>query len=408
MPQKLKSGARVSGRNRLRRGLAVVEIATALILLAGAGLLIKSFYRLIDIDPGFRSDHVLTFEVSLPEIRYPKAQQNSDFFRDFVERLKQHGEVQSAAAIFGLPLSNGYNAHTSFELTGKPAPVEEPHGGLRVITPEYFQTMRIPILSGRNLQSSDQHDSDKVLIISESAAKLWFPNENPLGQKIRIHVGLMESETGPRTIIGVVHDVRFDGLDISPQPDLYIPHTQQPLNAMMMTVRTSGDPINIVPVVREELRRIDPNLPLSSVETMDEVIGESISQRKFTMFLLSAFAGIGLFLAALGTYGVLAFQVVQRTQEIGIRIALGAAKKDVLRLVLQEGLFLAVTGTLIGILGVLGTSRFLKSLLFNVSTVDAGTFGSVVILLAAVAMFACYIPALRATKVDPITTLHYE
>jgi len=409
MPKKLKSGVRISSRNRIRRGLAIAEIATALILLAGAGLLIKSFYRLTEVDPGFRSQNILTFEVSLPDSAYPQPHQSAEFYEEFIRRLSAHPEVRSAGAVFGLPLTDGFNAHSSFEILGKPASsAEESGAGLRIVTSQYFQTMGIPILSGRNFQSSDTNESGDVVIISESAAKLYFADKNPLGQQIRIHVSLLDRKSGPCTIVGIVRNVHFEGLDEAPQPDLYLPHSQQPLGMMVMAVRTVSDPLKFVPTVREELRAIDPNLPLSGIQTMEDIVGNSISQRKFTMLLLAAFAGIGLFLAALGTYGVLAFQVVQRTQEIGIRMALGAAKKDVLRLVLQEGLFLAVAGTLIGFLGVLGTSRFLQSLLFGVSTLDASTVGAVVILLAAVAMFACYLPALRATKVDPITTLHYE
>ncbi len=408
MPQKLKSGVRVAGNNRVRRGLAIVEIATALILLSGAGLLIKSFYKLMQVDPGFRAEGVLSFEVSLPDATYSKPHQASTFYSDFINRLKTHGEVRSAGAVFGLPLTQGFNAGTSFALIGKPAPKDEPSAGLRVITPEYFQTMGIPVLSGRNFLDSDTNQSGDVVIISESAVKNYYPNENPIGQKIDIHVNLVERESQERTIIGVVGNVRFGGLETNPGPDLYIPHSQQQLNAMMVVVRTSGDPQNLAPVVREELRKMDSNLPVSRMQTMEEVVGDSLGQRKFTMFLLAAFAGVGLFLAALGTYGVLSFQVVQRTQEIGIRMALGARRRDVLKLVLQEGLFLAVAGTLIGFVGVLGTTRFLESLVYGISTLDGATFASVMILLSAVALLACYLPALRATKVDPITTLHYE
>jgi putative ABC transport system permease protein len=206
----------------------------------------------------------------------------------------------------------------------------------------------------------------------------------------------------------VARDVHFQGLDVAPEADLYIPQSQQPIGSMVVVVQTKTKPENAIAVVRNEVQSLDPNLPVSDVQTMDQIVGDSMTQRKFTMLLLTAFAMVGLFLAALGTYGVLAFQVVQRRQEIGIRMALGAAKKDVLKMVLREGLTLAVVGTLIGFAGVLGTSKFLQSLLYGVSTTDASTFGVVVIVIAAVAMFACYVPALRATKVDPITTLRYE
>jgi putative ABC transport system permease protein len=408
MPQKLKSGVRVAGRNRVRRGLAIVEIATALILLAGAGLLIKSFYKLMQVDPGFRAKGVLSFEVSLPDATYSKPHQISRFYDDFIDRLKAHGEVRSGAAVFGLPLTQGYNASSSFVIAGKPAPQDEPTAGLRVITPEYFQTMGIPLINGRQFLKSDTDESGDVVIISQSAAENYFRNEDPIGQKIDIGVNLVERESQARTIVGVVGNVRFGGLETNPEPDMYIPHSQQPINAMTVVIRTSADSQNLGPIVREELRKMDSNLPVSNMQTMEEVIGDSLGQRKFTMFLLVAFAGVGLFLAALGTYGVLSFQVVQRTQEIGIRMALGARRSDVLKLVLQEGLFLAVAGTLIGFLGVLGTTRFLESLVYGISTLDGATFASVVILLSFVALLACYLPARRATKVDPITTLHYE
>jgi putative ABC transport system permease protein len=409
MPHKLKSGVRVAGRNRVRRGLAVVEIATALILLAGAGLLIKSFYKLTRIDPGFRAEGLLSFEVALPDASYSKPHQVSAFYSDFINRLKNHSEVRSAAAVFGLPMTEGYSAASSFELTGKPEPRDEPKAGLRVVTPEYFKTMGIALLRGRTFSEGDTEESGDIVILSESAAKAYWPNEDPIGQQLRIHVSLVDRKSKPRTIVGIVKDVHFEGLETHPEPEVYIPHTQQPLNAMMMVVRSAGElPQNLPSIVRTELRNLDANLPVSNLKTMEEVVGESLGQRKFTMFLLSAFAAVGLFLAALGTYGVLSFQVVQRTQEIGIRLALGARKRDVLRLVLQEGLFLAVAGTLIGFAGVLATTRFLESLVFGISTLDFSTFGSVVVVLASVAILACYLPAWRATKVDPIVTLRYE
>jgi putative ABC transport system permease protein len=305
-------------------------------------------------------------------------------------------------------MTDGYTAASSFELTGRAQPREEPRAGLRVITPEYFQTMGIPLISGRVFSESDTDTSGDVVILSESAAKGYWPNENPIGQKMRIHVGLVERESRPRTIVGIVNDVRFENLETRPQPDVYIPHTQQQLNAMMMVVHGTRGAENLPAIVRSELRKRDANIPLSNIKTMQEVLGESLGQRKFTMFLLGAFAAVGLFLAAIGTYGVLAFQVVQRTQEIGIRLALGARKTDVLKLVLHEGLILAVSGTLIGLAGVLATTRFLESLVFGISTLDLSTFGAVVAVLGAVALFACYLPALRATKVDPIVTLRYE
>ena len=408
MPQKLKSGVRVAGRNRVRRGLAIVEIATALILLAGAGLLIKSFYKITGINPGFHTDGVLSFELSLPENAYAKPHQVSSFYSDLLTRLKTHSEIRSSAAVFGLPMTDGYAAYTSFELTGRPESKNEPIGGLRVATPQYFQTLGIPVKQGRDFIASDTDTSGDVVIISETAAKTYWPNENPIGQQLRIHVGLVERESKPRTIVGIVGDVHFEGLEKGPEPDLYIPHTQQQLNAMMVVVRTDGRVENLTSIIRAELKKMDANLPVSNMRSMEDVVGGSLGQRRFTMFLLSAFAAVGLFLAALGTYGVLSFQVVQRTQEIGIRLALGAKKRDVLRLVMQEGLFLAVAGTLIGLAGVLATTRFLESLVFNVSTLDVTTFGSVVFVLASVALLACYLPAWRATKVDPIVTLRYE
>jgi putative ABC transport system permease protein len=408
MPQKLKSGTRIAGRNRIRRGLAIVEIATALVLLAGAGLLLKSFYRLIQVDPGFRTEGVLSFELSLPQTSYGKPHQVTAFYSDFLQRLKSFPEVTSSAAVFGLPMTKGYTAHTSFELTGKPELANEPRAGLRVVTPQYFQTMSIPIVNGRDFSESDTDTSGDVVIISEAAARTYWPNENPIGQKLRIHVGLVERKSTPRTIVGIVGDVHFEGLETGTKPDLYIPHAQQQLEDMMVIVRSSGDLKKIPTFIREELRRMNPNLPISNMKTMEEVVGGSLGERKFTMFLLSAFAMVGLFLAALGTYGVLSFQVVQRTQEIGVRLALGAKRSDVLRLILREGLFLAVSGTLIGLLGVLATNRFLESLIYGISTFDLATFVSVIFVIGSVALLACYLPALRATKVDPIVTLRYE
>jgi putative ABC transport system permease protein len=408
MPQKLKSGTRVAGRNRIRRSLAVMEIATALVLLAGAGLLIKSFYRITQIDPGFRTDGALSFELSLPATTYAKPHEVSTFYSEFMHGLRSYPNVQAVSAVFGLPMTKGYNARTSFERTGKPTPADEPSAGLRVITTEYFKAMGIPLVKGRAFSESDTDSSGDVVILSEAAARSYWPNEDPIGQQLRIHVSLVERESKPRTVVGVVGDVHMQDLETPSAPDLYIPHTQHQLNAMMVVVRTTGNDAAVPALIRTELQKLDPNLPVSNLKTMEEVVGGSLGQRKFTMFLLAMFAAVGLFLAALGTYGVLSFQVVQRTQEIGIRLALGAKQLDVLKLVLKEGLFLAVTGTFLGLIGVLATTRFLKSLVFGISTVDAATFVSVVFLLTFVALIACYLPARRATRVDPIQTLRYE
>ncbi len=403
-----RAGMRITSRNRLRKALAVMEIALAIILLTGAVLLIKSFSRLMQIDPGFRSGGVLAFEVSLPDARYSELHQSSSFFAELNNRLRIVPGVKTSAAVFGLPLSRGFAAATSFNVIGKPETDNEPVAGLRVITPHYLEAMRIPLKAGRSFNERDTNESGDVVIVSEAAAKTYWPGENAIGRQLRIHVGLVERVSKPRTIVGIVKDVRFEGFEIPPQPDLYIPHTQQPLNSMMVVVRTSGNTESLYPIIRQELRKMDSDLPLSNVKSMEDIVSGALSQRKFTMLLLSSFAVLGLFLAGLGTYGVLSFRVVQQKEEIGIRMALGAQKGDVVKLVLKEGATIAATGSILGIVAFFAVARFLRSLLYEVSSVDPYALLTVVTLLSAVALLACYLPAYRASKLDPLSTIRYE
>ena len=398
----------VRGGRKLRSAFVIGEIAVALILLTGAGLLIKSFSRLIQVNPGFDAERVLTFDLTVPDSKYHKEHQISSFYQQLMERLSARADVQTAGAVFGLPLSDGPSAASYLDLIGKPAQSEEPSAGLRVATPDYFRAMGIPLRQGRFFQTHDTADSAGIVIISESAARRYWPNENPVGQMLRIQATLVDQKSQPREIVGIVGDVRYNGLDSDAAPEVYIPHSQQAVSEMMVVVRAKGDPAKLISVVQGEVRSLDPDLPIGNLQTMTDVVGASISQRRFTMLLLSAFAAMALLLAAIGIYGVLSYAVVQRTSELGVRMALGAQHRDLLRLILQDGMGITLAGSCIGVAGALAITRVLSGLLVGVKPADAATFAIVVAAFGVVSLLACYVPARRAMQLDPITALRYE
>jgi putative ABC transport system permease protein len=398
-----KDGAGGIRGGRLRSGLVIAEMALALMLLIGGGLLMKSFLRLRQVDPGFNPDQVLTVRLFLNRTHYPDAGQILSFYTPLLERLKTLPGVQSVGATSTLPLS-GNNTDVSFSIEGRPQPPpdQEPVAWYSSVSPDYFRTMQMRLLKGRVFTDHDDEKSGNVVIISETMVRRYWPNEEPLGKRIG---------SGPdrwREIVGVVKDVKHFGLDADTPPSMYIPVRQQPARGMTVTIRTSAEPLSVTSALRREVWASDRNLAVAQVRTMDDLMSSSITQQRFTFLLLGCFAGVALVLAAIGTYGVMSYAVTQRTHEIGIRLALGARRTNVLGLVIRSGMRLALAGAALGLAGAFALTRLMSSLLFGVTPTDAMTFVSISVGLLAVALLACYVPARRATKVDPLVALRYE
>jgi putative ABC transport system permease protein len=405
----LAEGGRTSSAARgslvARNGLIVAEISLALVLLTGSGLLIQSFLRLARVHAGFSVSHLLTFQVNLPASKYSE-QARAAFFSQFLEKVRALPGVLSASGGEDPPFT-GVGSATDFLIVGEPAPPvgQEPGTNVRVIEPDYFRTMNIPLLRGRSFEAREFAHQSNVVIINKTFADRFFPRGNALGQKVIID---MKDQNLPDEIVGVVGDVHESSLADTPDPEAYWPYPELPYPAMTVLVRTAEPPLSLVPAIRDTLRQLDKDQPIAKVSTMDTLVADSFSRSRFTTLLLSAFAAVALILACIGIYGVMAFAVTQRTNEFGIRMALGAQQGDVLRLVLGQGTKLALAGISIGIVAALALTRLMSSLLFGVSASDPVTFIVVAILLAAVALAACYIPARRAMKVDPMIALRYE
>jgi putative ABC transport system permease protein len=402
-------GARARGRSRLRSGLVVAEVGLAIMLLTGAGLLIKSFSELQRVDPGFQPEGTLAFALSLPDARYPEDPQVDQFFTAFMERVQAIPGVRSAGAIAGGVPMSGSSFVISFEVEGRePLPLGQSQSlNTRIVTPDYFRTLGIPVISGRGFVPQDRADAPQVVILNQAAVREFFTDEEPIGQRILMG-WTRDGNTVGGEIVGLVGDVKQIGLGDEFIPEIYIPHAQVPTGAMTVVMRAAGDPLDLVGSVRAELLALDPDLPISNVRTMEAVLKGSVAEPRFYMMLLTAFAAVALLLAAIGIFGVMSYSVTQRTGEIGIRLALGAAPGNVLTLVVGQGAGLIVAGTGLGILGAFATTRLLSGLLFGVGTTDPATFVLVPALLMAVALVACYIPARRATKVDPLVALRAE
>ena len=414
----LKEGGRgtlsTRGGARMRSGLVIVEMALAVVLLAGAGLLIRSFTRLASVDPGFRPGQALTFEVSLPDSRYAEDARQVAFFDDLLPRLRAIPGVQSAAAVLSLPLS-GASIVLTFEIAGRP-PVPRsqlPAMQVRVATPGYFEAIGIPVRKGRTFTEGDRSGTPPVVLITESAARQYFPGEDPIGKRITLGWGRGPAGEKRRyaggEVVGIIGDVKDAGLDEADPPQLYLPYAQWPIEGMSLVMKTAVAPASVADAARAAVYAVDPSLPVANVRTLDEVVARSISQPRFYMTLLTVFASVALVLAAIGIFGVLSYAVAQRTREIGIRMALGAQEGRVLRLVVREAMLMAVAGVAIGTVCALLLSRSLvASLLFSTSPRDPLTFSAVAALLSAVALLASYVPARRATRVDPIVALRAE
>ena len=397
-----------AGRNRIRGVLVIAELAIAVVLLVGAGLLIQSLWLLRHVGSGLRSENVLTFNVALPDARY-SSQKQARFYRELLTHVRALPGVQSASAVLPLPLS-GDRISISFQIDGRPvSPKDQPSADMFVAESNYFRTMGIPVLKGRDFEDRDEHKSAPVVIITESLARQYFPGEDPIGKRIQPGISTWDDEKSTmREIVGVVGDVRNQALKTEPKPAYYLPQSQVPFNQLVVVAKSAGDPKSVVPGVTREVRSIDAELPVFSVKTMDEYITNSVAGARFNTTLLSIFAAVALVLTIIGLYGVMSYSVAQRTNEIGIRMALGAEKHDVLKLIVKQGLTLVVIGLDLGIGGALALTKLLTSLLFGITTKDPVTFGAIAALLSLVGLLACCVPALRATKVDPLVALRYE
>jgi putative ABC transport system permease protein len=398
-------GSTEGGRRQFVRGsLVVLEMASALLLLVGAGLLIKSFWRLQRIDPGFNPNNALTASVALPSRKYPEENQHSAFFQQLLEKVQALPGVQAAGASNVVPLGGDYVL--GFVIEGRPPlpPGAGQSTNYYSVSADYFKAMGIPLLRGRVFTEQDTRNSTRVAVISDSMAKRVFPNEDPIGKRIHVTNG----PTVFREIVGIVGDVKQYGLDQDTTLQTYEPYTQQPFSFMTLVVRTAGDPTNLTSAIRNQVLSIDKEQPVSGVRTLEQRVSTSIAQQRFSMLLLGVFAAVAMVLAAVGIYGVLSYAAAQRTHEIGIRMALGARAGNVLKMVIGQGMKLALAGVALGSGAALALTQLMKRLLFGVTAADPMTYVVIALSLTLVALFACWIPARRAAKVDPMVALRVE
>jgi len=404
----LKEGSRGSSegghRGKFRAVLVVAEVGMALVLMTGAGLLMESFARLMQVNPGFSSKSITIFPVILPALRYPQSAQQEAFFRHVLERVRAIPQVQSAAVVSPMPLSGGAR-FTFFCPEGRAClgVGKDPIIATRTVSAGYFETVHTPLLAGRVFTEKDVAGGQNVAIINETTAKRYWPNQNPLGKHIANSRDMI-----PREIVGVVADVKFVALNAADTEEMYVPLPQGPWTNMTLLVLSQSNQRPLVAAVREKISEVDPNLPVSGILSMDEVIGASVAQPRLIMQFVGVFAGFALLLAAIGIYGVMAYTVNTRKQEMGIRIALGATPADILRLVVGQGMRMTLIGVALGVAASLALTRLLASLLFGVSAADPVVFSVAAVVLGGVAFLACWIPARRATGVDPIIVLRYE
>ncbi len=407
----LKEGGRTpsagAGRGRLRGALVISQMALALVLLIGAGLLVRSFVRLLQTDPGFRPQHVLTVSVSLSGARYGKPGQAQAFFQRLLERLASLPGVQSVGAATTLPLEPDWTRVMTAEGQPEPPAGKFPILAHTAVRGDYFQTMGIPLKRGRLFTPDDQPQAPREVIVSETTARRFWPGLDPVGRRVKW--GLKESPVPWLTVVGVVGDVKSGRLDAETQPQTYEPSRQVPGRwAWFVTVRAEREPVSLASAVRAEARALDPEQPVTKVRTMEQVISQSTAPRRFNTFLLVVFGAAALLLAALGIYGVMAYSVARRTHEIGVRLSLGARPADVLAMVIRQGMTLVVAGLVLGLAGALALTRVIAGLLYGVQPTDPVTFVAVSVLLAAVALAATWLPAHRAMQVDPAVALRYE
>lgn len=411
VPSALSSGCHSSASHRsltARNAFVVAETGLALILLVGSSLLIQSFVRLTEVNPGFRVAHLLTFQVMLPDSKYSQETARAAFFSQFLGEIRALPGAISATADLAPPF-DGLGLTTDVAVIGEP-PRRPGDALVRVIEPGYFRTMGIPLLRGRTFNERESAQQSNVVVVNKAFADDYSPGENPLGRRIIIYISASggKEKNLPNEIIGVVADVHESSLAAAPYPLVYWPYPELPYKVMTIVVRTATPPLSLVPAIREALHRLDKDQPMAKITTMDQLVSDSVASSRFMMLLLSAFAGLALALACVGIYGVMAYSVSQRTHEIGIRMALGAERKDVLRMVIREGLKLALLAVMIGILGAILLTRFLSNLLYSVRPTDPLTLAAVSLLIIAVSLLACYVPARRAMRIEPMEALRYE
>ncbi len=408
--QTLKESGRTTSlsRHRLHSGLVIAEIALSLILLVCAGLLIKTIMSLQNVNPGFNSENLLTMQIGLPFAKYPEEKQRTEFFRQLDERIKAIPGVESAGFTSVLPLSKNFDRRGLY-VESKPVPTgQEPSADMYIVTPDFINMMQIRLLNGRLLTAQDKSDSQLVVLINEKMAGRLWNNEDPINKRISLSGGTPDTPPRWRTVVGVVNDIKQYGLDKDVPMQFYVPQEQFGAGFMSLVVRTKNDPTSLTASIRNEIFAYDKEQPAYDIKTMNQLIDDRMSLRRFTMFLLGLFATIALLLATVGIYGVISYAVTQRQHEIGVRMALGAQRSDILRMVVGQGLKLVLIGIGIGLIAVFALTRLLKSLLFDVSPRDPLTFVLISLLLMFVALIACYVPARRATKTDPIVALRYE
>jgi len=403
-----KKGASGSVRHRRSlNALVVIEIALALVLVAGAGLMMRSFRSVLGIDPGFDPHNVLTFSAALPLATYKDQQQHVQFFERALAKIQALPGVQAAAGTFRVPVT-GF-ATAIFTVQGKPVPTgQAPMADYRAITVGYFRAIGIRLLKGRDFTERDNADAPDAVIVNEELARRSWPDEDPIGKRLQVGTEL----TRWRQVVGVVGNARLSGLEAKVDPAIYVPFPQNSwpnaLRNSFIVLRTTTDPESLVPAIRRELRSVDPTFPITQIRTMDQIVGDSLSQRRFNTTLLALFAFVAVALAAVGIYGVMSYAVSQRTREMGIRMALGAEQSDITKLVTSNGARLAALGITIGVVAAAISSRLISSLLFGVTATDPMTFVFTALLLSAVTLLASYIPSRRAAGTDPIAALRYD
>jgi putative ABC transport system permease protein len=406
----LQEGRTVAGgpqHSRARNGFAMAQIALALILLTGSGLLIRSFMRLLAVDPGFQPEGILTARIQLPNAKYKDNARKAQFFQELLDRVRQLPGVRSASANSFLPFS-GIIAGTGVEIEGRPkVPIaQQPVIDVALVEPQFFETIGIPLLKGRTFTAREATETSHTVVISrEMANKLWPNGEDPIGRRVIIH---MKREDDVSVVIGVVGDVKHAGLDAEVHPTAYWPYPELSFGFMTLIVRTDGDPLKLAPDIRRILGSLDKDQPITDIRTMDSLLDASTARTRFATILMAAFAAMALLLAMLGIYGVVTYNVAERTREIGIRLAFGATHGGIERMLLKQGMRLALWGTLTGAAASLLLSRLLTKLLFATKAYDPATFAAVALLLSATALMACFLAARRATSMDPMQALRCE
>ncbi len=403
----LREGGRHGAGRRVLGALVITEVALALVLLTCAGLLIRSFIRLQNIHPGFRADHVLTARVQVPSARYNSSERSSGFFTEAVGRVSALPAVRSAAAVSFLPLS-GPGIGTSFwdAALPQPLPGEAPTTDVRPVTPGFFRTMGIPELAGRDFTAADRGDAPRVAIISETLARRHLTGKPPLGQ--RLHVNIGNPSLGPYEVVGVVGDIKSASLDGEIRAAVYLPHTQLAIGMMTLVVRSDQDPLSLGRPVTAAVHGIDPELPVADVRSMEDVVSATLARPRIVAVLLTVFSLMALVLAAVGVYGVMAYSVAQRTQEFGVRMALGATPQSVFRLVIRQAMVLALAGVVAGLVAAGAAAQLLTSLMYDTHAFDPLTFAVTAFVLLVVAAVASYLPAWRSTRVAPVLALRVE